>query len=116
MSDLSPEGLRDVAAMNAHVYAMSDADRAQWYADHPVSEYEDPEMLPPVEKIRYAERLIRREHRVVDDDYLFWGHVADHLNMAALIPEKIKPDWREFNDAQDMATGYIRMSMRKAQR
>lgn len=74
----------------------------------------DPEMLDPVEKIRYAEQLIRREHRIAGDDYLFWGNVADHLNMAALIPTYAagRQDWCEFNRAQDMATGYIRMSAR----
>jgi hypothetical protein len=77
----------------------------------------DAEMLPPCEKIRYAEHLIRREHKVLDpdDDYLFWGSVADHLNVAANIPERTNNkdrDWREFNRAQDMATGYIRMSSR----
>jgi hypothetical protein len=73
----------------------------------------DPEMLPPVEKIRYAEQLMRREHRVLGPDYLFWGNLADYLNVAANIPERTnnkERDWREFNRAQDMATGYIRMS------
>ena len=73
----------------------------------------DPEMLPAVEKIRYAEQLIRREHRILDDDWIFWGNLADHLNMSALIPEKTSQkqnDWRTFNRAQDIATGYIRMS------
>jgi hypothetical protein len=77
----------------------------------------DPEMLGPVEKIRYAEELIRREHRVLDDDYLFWGHLGDHLNFIAHVPEKAdqRPsDRRSFNRAQDMATGYIRMSARAA--
>lgn len=76
----------------------------------------DPEMLDPVEKIRYAEQLMRREHRVLGDDYLFWGNLADYLNMVAHTPEKTgntQHDWREFNRAQDMATGYIRMSARK---
>lgn len=74
----------------------------------------DPEMLPPVEKIRHAEQLIRREHRVVDDDWMFWGNLADHLNQAAHIPQRLGPsqrDWREFNRAQDIAIGYIRMSV-----
>jgi hypothetical protein len=73
-------------------------------------------MLEPIERIRYAEQLMRREHRVLDEDYLFWGNLADYLNTAANIPEKTthKPsDWREFNRAQDMATGYIRMSARR---
>lgn len=76
----------------------------------------DPEMLEPVEKIRYAEQLMRSEHRVLGDDYLFWGNLADYLNMVAHTPEKTgntQHDWREFNRAQDMATGYIRMSARK---
>jgi hypothetical protein len=75
---------------------------------------EDPEMLPSVEKIRYAEQLIRSEHRVLGPDYEFWGKVADHLNEAATIPERTAAcwpgKWREFNRAQDMAVGYIRMS------
>ena len=74
----------------------------------------DPEMLEPAEKIRYAEQLIRRQHPVMGDDYLFWGNVADYLNEAANLPERTgdkRPGkWREFNRAQDMATGYIRMS------
>jgi hypothetical protein len=73
----------------------------------------DPEMLGPVEKIRHAEGLIRAEHRVLGDDWLFWGKVADHLNDIAHVPEKAgqrESDWRAFNRAQDMATGYIRMS------
>lgn len=77
----------------------------------------DPELLEPVEKIRYAEQLIRRGHRVVDDDFLFWGNLADHLNFTACLPGRTglrASDWRAFNRAQDMATGYIRMSARKA--
>lgn len=74
----------------------------------------DPELLNPVEKIRYAERLIRRDHHILDDDWLFWGKVADHLNEMATIPERNAMDWpgkwRGFNRAQDIATGYIRMS------
>jgi hypothetical protein len=76
----------------------------------------DPEMLPPVEMIRHAEQLMRREHRILDDNYLFWGRVADYLNMAANIPERTgnkDRDRREFNRARDMATGYIRMSGRE---
>jgi hypothetical protein len=77
----------------------------------------DPEMLDPVEKIRYAEQLIRAEHRILDDEWLFWGNLADHLNYIAHVPEKTvqRPsDRREFNRAQDMATGYIRMSAASA--
>lgn len=77
----------------------------------------DPEDLPPVELIRHAEQLIRREHRVLADDYLFWGKVADHLNAASGIPERSNnrnSDWREFNRAQEMALGYTRMSARSA--
>lgn len=76
---------------------------------------DDPEMLGPVEKIRYAEQIIRHAHRVTDPDYLFWGKLADHLNETAHIPDKRpgfnrQSDWRQFNRAQDIATGYIRMS------
>ena len=39
MSDLTPEHWRDIAAMNARTYAMSEAEREQWHADHPVSEF-----------------------------------------------------------------------------
>lgn len=41
MSELSPEGLRSLAAMNARVYAMSNQGREQWYRDHPLSDYEE---------------------------------------------------------------------------
>lgn len=40
MDELSAEQLRDVAAINARVYAMNDEERAQWYAEHPVSMFE----------------------------------------------------------------------------
>jgi|ERR1700722_5849643 len=76
----------------------------------------DPEMLDPVAKISHAEGLIRAEHRVLDDSWLFWGKLADHLNDIAHVPEKTanRPsDWRQFNRAQDMAAGYIRMSAAK---
>jgi hypothetical protein len=90
--------------------------RTRHDGEHP--ELFDPEMLEPVEKIRYAEQLIRHDHPVLGDDYLFWGRVADHLNQAANIPgrtgDKRPSKWPEFNRAQDMATGYIRMSARAA--
>lgn len=73
----------------------------------------DPEDLGAQEKIRFAEALIRREHRVLDDDWMFWGHLADSLNDVAHTPDLIgqtPKDWRRFNNAQTMATGYIRMS------
>lgn len=73
----------------------------------------DPELLDPVSKIRYAEALIRAQHRVTDEDQLFWGNLADYLNYAATIPFRYwnrSSDWREFNRAQDIATGYIRMA------
>lgn len=37
MSELSPEGWRNVAAMNARTYAMTPEDRDQWFREHPVS-------------------------------------------------------------------------------
>jgi hypothetical protein len=80
-------------------------------------EQPDPEDLEPVAKIRHAEFLMRREHRVLAPDYLFWGGVAGYLSNAANIPSKTgnKPaDHREFNRAQDIATGYIQMSKRLA--
>lgn len=43
MSELSPEHWQDIAAMNARTYAMSEEDRAAWYADHPVSAFTYPE-------------------------------------------------------------------------
>jgi hypothetical protein len=78
----------------------------------------DPQMLPAVEKIRFAEQRIRQQHRVLDDDWLFWGQVADHLNETAHIPgltDRRPRDVRAFNRAQTMATGYIRMSMKGRQ-
>jgi hypothetical protein len=79
----------------------------------------DPEMLPAQEKIRHAEQLIRQEHRVLADDYLFWGNLADLMNSMASLPD-LNPgaerprDRRQFNYVQDLATGYIRMSARLA--
>lgn len=73
---------------------------------------DDPDALGPVEMIRYAERLIRALHYVLDDDWLFWGQLADHLNYIAHVPEKTgqrRSDWRDFNRAQAMATGYVGM-------
>jgi hypothetical protein len=37
--DLSPGGRQSLAAMNAHVYAMSEQDRERWYAEHPASSF-----------------------------------------------------------------------------
>lgn len=39
MSELTPEGWRNVAAVNARTYAMSEQDREQWYRDHPVTDF-----------------------------------------------------------------------------
>lgn len=36
----SPADLRELAAVNARTYAMTEEDRDQWYRDHPLSEYE----------------------------------------------------------------------------
>jgi hypothetical protein len=41
--NLSPGHQREIAAMNARVYKMTEADREQWYAEHPVSMFEDTE-------------------------------------------------------------------------
>jgi hypothetical protein len=53
MSKPSASELRSAAAMNARVYAMSEADREQWYRDHPLSDYED-----AAEEPRAAERHV----------------------------------------------------------
>lgn len=77
----------------------------------------DPEMLGPVEMIRYAEPLVRAQHRVLDEDYMFWGNLADYLNHAANIPLKtgLRPaGWREFNRAREIALGYVRMAAPRA--
>ena len=42
MNDLTPEHWRDIAAMNARTYAMSEEERTQWYRDHPVSDFGAP--------------------------------------------------------------------------
>jgi len=73
----------------------------------------DPEMLPAQDKIRFAEALIRQEHRVLSPGYMFWGHVADHLNSVAHVPDKTgqrASDRRAFSNAQNIASGYIRLS------
>lgn len=38
---LSPAELQSLNAMNARVYAMTEAGRERWYAEHPVSMYEE---------------------------------------------------------------------------
>lgn len=110
-----PDTVRELMALRAAVAAALTRARAGsgCAPEVAVADESDPELLGPVEKIRHAEQLIRREHRIVDDDWLFWGRVADHLNDIAHVPEltsQRQRDWREFNHAQDMATGYIRMS------
>lgn len=70
----------------------------------------DPEMLAPVDRLYYASWLIRQNHRVVDDDWMIWGNLADHLEWAAGIPRRTgaRQDWRAFNRAADLASGVIR--------
>jgi hypothetical protein len=75
------------------------------------AEDNDPEMLSPVDRLYYASWLIRDGHRVIDDDWLLWGNLADHLEWAAGIPRRTgaTQDWRAFNRAADLATGIIRL-------
>jgi hypothetical protein len=57
--------------------------------------------------------MIRAGHRVLDDDWLFWGNLASLLNEVACIPEKTRQspaDWRALSLAQEIAAGYIRMA------
>ncbi len=73
----------------------------------------DPELLGAQDKIRFAEALIREEHPVLGAHFGFWGHLADYLNDVAHTPDRTRNssrDWREFNNAQDIANGYLRMS------
>lgn len=75
----------------------------------------DPLLLGAQDKIHYAELLIRfHDHRVLSEDYQFWGNLADLLNMAMHIPGRAGPQpqrvWTEFNTWQAMANGYIMMS------
>lgn len=39
MTELGGEGWRNIAAMNARVYAMTAEDREAWYAEHPVASF-----------------------------------------------------------------------------
>lgn len=75
------------------------------------AEDNDPEMLSPVDRLCYASWLLRENHRVVDDDWLMWGSLADHLEWAAGIPRRTgaTQDWRAFNRAADLASGIIRI-------
>lgn len=74
----------------------------------------DPELLGTVDRIRFAEQLMREDHhRVVGPDALFWGKLADWLNRAAGIPDAESDtggSWSGFSLAGDLATGYIRMA------
>jgi hypothetical protein len=79
----------------------------------------DPRDLPAQDMIRYAERLIRAHHRFLDNGWLFWGNLADHLNFIAHVPDKTAQrdsDWREFNRAQELALGYIEITLREGRR
>lgn len=77
---------------------------------------QDPELLGSQDLIRYGEQLIRREHRVTDDDALFWLEVADELNHLAGIPDRTgRQDWAEFSRARDIALGYMRRSQASAE-
>jgi hypothetical protein len=71
---------------------------------------DDPEDLPAPELMRYAEQLIRDDHKALDPDWAFWVSVADHLNVMSHTPEKTSnrhSDWSAFNRATSMAIGYI---------
>lgn len=58
MGDMSPEGLRELAAMNARTYAMSEDDRKQWFRDHPREDY----ILidPDADVLRSAAEVLKR--------------------------------------------------------
>lgn len=73
----------------------------------------DPTLLIGQDIIRYAEYLMREEHRVLEDGFQFWGGVADWLNYIACTPDKsgqTTSDWSRFNGAISTAVGYIEMS------
>lgn len=74
----------------------------------------DPVLLVGQDIIRYAEALMREEHRVLGDDFQFWGGVADWFNDIACLPERraaqTSSAWSRFNSAIRTAVGYIRMS------
>jgi hypothetical protein len=74
----------------------------------------DPELLCTVDRIRFAEYLMREDHpSPLGPDALFWGKLADLLNRAAGIPDGTADTpgtWSQFNNAGDLATGYIRMA------
>jgi hypothetical protein len=72
----------------------------------------DPEMLTSVDRLYYAAWLLRANHRVIDDDWLMWGNLAEQLEWAANIPQRtgVTPmPWREFNRLADLASGIIRV-------
>jgi len=83
-------------------------------ARHAAAEDNDPEMLIGPDVIRYAEALIREDHRVISPDFQFWGAIADYLNDIASLPDRPgaqTPNWAtRFNLAVSTAVGYIRMS------
>jgi hypothetical protein len=74
----------------------------------------DPELLIGQDIIRYAEALIREDHRVLSPGFQFWGGVADWLNHTATLPDRPGAQntgaWSRFNGAISTAVGYIRMS------
>jgi hypothetical protein len=75
--------------------------------------YRDPELLFGQDLIRYAEALMREDHRVLAPDFQFWGGVADWLNHIACVPDKPAATLGErsrFSGTVSTAVGYIRMS------
>jgi hypothetical protein len=78
------------------------------------AEQNDPEMLIGPDIIRYAESLMRDDHRILAPDFQFWGSIADILNDTASLPDRPgaqTPNWAtRFNRTVTAAVGYIRMS------
>ncbi len=72
-ADMSPSGLRELAAMNARVYAMTEAERRNWYARHPVEDYTDHIPDPDAEVLRSAANVLLRRFGVLTAGDLIRG-------------------------------------------
>lgn len=71
--DMSPSGLRELAAMNARVYAMTEARRDQWYREHPLSDYVLGQSDPDAAVLRSAAEVLKRRFGVLTAGDLIQG-------------------------------------------
>lgn len=83
--DMSPSGLRELAAMNARVYAMPEGKRDKWYREHPLSDYVLSQPDPEAAVLRSAADVLLRRFGV-----LTAGDLIKGLRAAAVTIEETR--------------------------